>query len=320
MANPQLENGFVRIANEIMEAIYKTKFNGTQFRIVLAVIRCTYGFNRKEHEMSDNFIAESTGINVRNIKRELKKLIENNVIIVTSEGSYTEARKVKINKNYDDWLIESVVTNKPLGGELVTSGENATTGGGELTVTQNEEKSDHSPDKSDEINSLTEGSGELDTSGELTTQKRQYKDNIKDIATTTKGEGSGELTPTENKDELSIFANLICDHYSILTGRLVTPRDDMTIFNFAQTVTDKDVQLVKSAMSRAKQNWIPKFDGDQIRSFKYFIPAIKEALAVKEGKKSSGSDKQNNKHVPRRKDGTLEVTGGMREFRVPGDE
>lgn len=59
----------------------------------------------------------------------------------------------------------------------------------------------------------------------------------------------------------------------------------------------------------------------------WFNDGVKTISQYQENEKAreemvrSGGDKQNNKHVPGRKDGTLEVaTGGMREFRVPGDE
>ena len=39
MANPQKENGYVPISNELIDQLCKTKLNGTQFRIILLVFR-----------------------------------------------------------------------------------------------------------------------------------------------------------------------------------------------------------------------------------------------------------------------------------------
>jgi hypothetical protein len=40
------------------------------------VWRYTYGFNRKQHELSQNFIAEATGLHKKQIQRELNNLIK----------------------------------------------------------------------------------------------------------------------------------------------------------------------------------------------------------------------------------------------------
>ena len=47
MANPQKENGYTTIANELLEAIYCSKFSPTEFKMLLFIFRYTYGFNRK---------------------------------------------------------------------------------------------------------------------------------------------------------------------------------------------------------------------------------------------------------------------------------
>ena len=105
MASPQTENGFTRIANELMEVIPLYKFNGTQFRILFVVLRYTYGFQRKSHELSLTFIADSTGMHKQQIKRELDILIKNKVLIEEEPPSFNKSRIIQFNKNYKEWLI-----------------------------------------------------------------------------------------------------------------------------------------------------------------------------------------------------------------------
>ncbi|WIF95157.1 replication protein [Caminicella sporogenes] len=112
MSKPQLENGYTRIANEILEAIAKAKLNGSQFRILMIIWRYTYGFHKKEHEMSETFIAEATGITKRQVRRELKTLVDNKIIIITKEATFTEARKLKFNKNYKEWGLFNLQDTK----------------------------------------------------------------------------------------------------------------------------------------------------------------------------------------------------------------
>jgi phage replication O-like protein O len=104
MANPQPDQ-FTRISNELMEAIPMFKFNGTQLRILLVVLRYTYGFQRKSCELSLSFISNSTGAHKQQIKRELDILIQTKVLIEKSEPTFNRSRVIEFNKNYDEWLI-----------------------------------------------------------------------------------------------------------------------------------------------------------------------------------------------------------------------
>ncbi|WP_187298829.1 replication protein [Geobacillus thermoleovorans] len=107
MVDVQLENGYTKIANEILERLALTKLSPTQFRLVLVIWRYTYGFNRKDHEMSLSFLAEATGVHKQRVKQELDKLIESNIIIVTEEGTFSKSRKLAFNKDYDTWRLQS---------------------------------------------------------------------------------------------------------------------------------------------------------------------------------------------------------------------
>ena len=112
MSNPQKENGFTAIANELMEVIAKTDLNGTQRRIIDVILRQTYGWQRKEHELSLTFIATATDIHKMQIQRELATLIDRQIIIVTKEGSYSKSRTLAFNKNYMSWLNSEQLANK----------------------------------------------------------------------------------------------------------------------------------------------------------------------------------------------------------------
>lgn len=106
MADVQLEDGYTRIANEILEECAKRKFNGTQLRILMIVWRYTYGFGRKDHEMSLSFFAKACNMGKTQLDREISALIDANVLMVTQESSYTKPRKIGFNKNYEEWKTE----------------------------------------------------------------------------------------------------------------------------------------------------------------------------------------------------------------------
>lgn len=140
MANPQIENGHTRVANEIIEQISKEKLNGTQFRILLVVWRYTYGFQRKKHRLSLSFIANAIGGDKRQIQRDLKVLADRRIIFQTIER---QERVIGFNKNHNEWTNEmsknshqepdlfSSIGENAIGES--TNGENTNSTIGELT-------------------------------------------------------------------------------------------------------------------------------------------------------------------------------------------
>lgn len=109
MANPQKEHGYTPVANEILEQLIKLPLNGAQLRIIVLVWRYTYGFSRKEHELSELFIVRATGLSKRFVSSELKKLIKLNLIKITKESTYTTPKTLAFNKDFDTWECGSIV-------------------------------------------------------------------------------------------------------------------------------------------------------------------------------------------------------------------
>lgn len=111
MASPQTKNGYTRIANEILEHISKTDLNGTQLRIVMVLWRYTYGFRRKEHEMTLAFLAKAINSTKSHANKELTVLIERNIITVVGIGQ-KRGRILSFNKNYDEWSERQIIEQK----------------------------------------------------------------------------------------------------------------------------------------------------------------------------------------------------------------
>jgi phage replication O-like protein O len=125
VADVQLENGYTRIANELLEAVTRYPFNATQLKIILVLWRFTYGFSRKEHDISETFLLKALNFKktqLRQLKRELKSLIEANVIHIVREASPITSRILAFNKNYEQWCLKRhQVTKKTPGDELDTT-------------------------------------------------------------------------------------------------------------------------------------------------------------------------------------------------------
>jgi len=107
MASPQLENGYTRVANEILEQLFNRRLNGMQLRIILLLWRETYGFSRKEREFSDTYIASRLGIKRQNAHAEFKALENAGIVTIIRPPTYTEPRIAAFGKDYDRWEIGS---------------------------------------------------------------------------------------------------------------------------------------------------------------------------------------------------------------------
>jgi phage replication O-like protein O len=99
---PQLEDGYTRIANEILEQVAHLRLNGTQFRLLLIVWRYTYGYGRKEAELSLSFLASAIGASRSQVDRELTDLIRRSVIEVVP--GYGRRRLLRFNKDFSAWI------------------------------------------------------------------------------------------------------------------------------------------------------------------------------------------------------------------------
>lgn len=111
MANPRKEDGFTAIANELLEHIVQTKLNGTQFRVLLFVIRRTYGFQQKAAELSLSFIANGVGIHRNSVHTTLKQLETMKIITITHKAA-TTPQKIAVEKDYQKWITVNAAVHK----------------------------------------------------------------------------------------------------------------------------------------------------------------------------------------------------------------
>ncbi len=79
-----LDNGYTPLANLILEALAMAKMSGVQKGICMFLFRRTYGWGVKEDEITLKEFAQATDSSTTYISKQLKQLIEWNVIIRTS--------------------------------------------------------------------------------------------------------------------------------------------------------------------------------------------------------------------------------------------
>lgn len=102
MASPQIEDGYTKIANEIVEAIYKYKFSGHELRMLLLIIRKTYGFNKTEDAISLSQMMKALSLSKTRCSQVINKLQLQKIVTVT-ENINGIGKKYKFNKNFEQW-------------------------------------------------------------------------------------------------------------------------------------------------------------------------------------------------------------------------
>jgi len=103
--NPQVEDGYTRIANELFEAMMRAPLIGAEHRVLMGIIRLTYGYNRKVDAISVSQIMGATGVPRRTVIRAMHNLIRKNII--TSVSRPGQPALVGVQKRYQDWQFDN---------------------------------------------------------------------------------------------------------------------------------------------------------------------------------------------------------------------
>jgi len=121
--DPQLEDGFTPVANSIMEALARTQLSGYEWRVLLFLLRKTYGWSKKSDRIALSQFVDGTGINQRRVIEAINDLIAKNIIHKTSaEIRTSKGREYAFNKHYGSWtLVRKSAVRKSASAEKRTS-------------------------------------------------------------------------------------------------------------------------------------------------------------------------------------------------------
>ena len=103
-----LDDGFTRIANELLEAVMRAGLSQHQLLVFMAVMRKTYGFNKKSDWVSNEQLSELTGILPHKCSAAKSVLVKRGILTQTG-------RVIGINKTVSEWSSLPVkgTENKP---------------------------------------------------------------------------------------------------------------------------------------------------------------------------------------------------------------
>jgi len=99
--NPQKENGYTPIANEIMEALARIRIPGVAYQVLNFILRKTYGWNKKSDTISLSQFVLATGLSKSAICKAIKRLKLMNIVVVKKDNN--GGIKYMFNKHYDKW-------------------------------------------------------------------------------------------------------------------------------------------------------------------------------------------------------------------------
>ncbi|HIE9831610.1 TPA: replication protein [Klebsiella variicola subsp. variicola] len=91
-----LDDGFTRIANELLEAVMHAGLSQHQLLVFMAVMRKTYGFNKKSDWVSNEQISALTGILPHKCSAAKSTLVKRGILTQTG-------RVIGINKAVSEW-------------------------------------------------------------------------------------------------------------------------------------------------------------------------------------------------------------------------
>ncbi len=103
MANPQKENGYTPIANELLDAICQYGLTQNELKVILCIMRHTYGYSRKECSLSVREIAKYTGIAYTRVYAPIQSLNVKKLLFIEKSCGH-EPQKYSVNKNFETWV------------------------------------------------------------------------------------------------------------------------------------------------------------------------------------------------------------------------
>lgn len=104
MGDGPREQGHVRVANRLYEAIVFANFNVTQTKILLAIVRLTYGWRKADVAISTRELAARVNLKASSgFYRSWSELVAEGVVRVIDGGGGAVAHRIAIEPDFQQW-------------------------------------------------------------------------------------------------------------------------------------------------------------------------------------------------------------------------
>ena len=105
MANPQAENGHLRIANEVWDHLLKAGLTGAEWDVLGVVLKKTWGWNQKEAAISLKQFCSFTARDGESIRCALSALKDRKLLIQINAATFTTPACWRFNKDWESWGV-----------------------------------------------------------------------------------------------------------------------------------------------------------------------------------------------------------------------
>lgn len=141
-----LDDGFTRLANMLLEEYAGADLTKRQFKVLLAVLRLTYGWNKPMDRIANSQIAQIAKLPEKRVSETRVQLVEMNLLVQAG-------RRIGPNKNTSEWEIPQ---NK---GISLKSGDKSSLNLGDSNPSKQGDTKDIIPKKEIQIPPTPQGEG-----------------------------------------------------------------------------------------------------------------------------------------------------------------
>ncbi len=106
--DPQCDNGFRRIANDVYRAITVAPINAAEMKIALFIIEKTFGFKKKWDVLSKSQIMFGTQLSKTSITRSIITLRSKKIVYYEPSDQIVKGSRLNrflFNKHFDTWAV-----------------------------------------------------------------------------------------------------------------------------------------------------------------------------------------------------------------------
>ena len=169
-----MAKGYTRISNDLISGLAMSDLTSTEFRVLLAIIRNTICFHRNQHEISNGFLANATGMCERSIIRGIQGLAKKKIIKIVSKSNGTHPRIIRLSTDNLVTLTSCQGgTDKPVS----DSTDNPVSSSTDKPVTQEKKEINNIKEQErKEISSFSEDDGEWLDPEEILKEMEKEKD------------------------------------------------------------------------------------------------------------------------------------------------
>lgn len=116
-------HGTTNIPNGILDKLCGSSLSGAEMKILLFIIRKTYGWHKSQDRISFSQISAQTGLTRRTVIKLINRLVSKRTLVIGKSNNPTDVNSYQINSDFSQWESDQ----KQSAGQLIASVQMDTT-------------------------------------------------------------------------------------------------------------------------------------------------------------------------------------------------